>query len=96
MKKKLASYRKEDIIVKYHSDLQAWIRQVNIEEVKENIVNPEKLVFVEDQGSMKYNCYFAFSDNLFHRYILKLNGKVIIVTIIVVNRNWQRAVRNRK
>ena len=101
IKKKFRTYKKEEIIITSHADMQAYVREIGIDEVKENIVNPEKLVYAREQkakkpNEKKYDCYFAYSDNLFHRYAVILNRKVIIVTIIKVNRNWQRAVEGRK
>ena len=101
LKTKLRSYKKEDIIITKHADLQAYVREVNLEEVKSNIVNPVKLVHFEEQetkkkNEKKYDCYFALSDSFYHRYILILDGKVIIATIISVNRRWQRLVEKGK
>ena len=66
---------------------------------KPGITNPEKLVYAQKQTSRKneekYDCYFAYSKHFYHRYILTINGKVIIVTIIKVNRDWQRAIERR-
>ncbi len=47
LKEKLKGYRKEDIIVTEHADFQAFVRQVVLSEVKENIVNPTKLVYAK-------------------------------------------------
>lgn len=93
LKKKLKSYSKKEIIVTEHADMQAFVRGVDIEEVKENIVNPEKLVYAKSEIAKnkteeKYDCYFAYSKNLYHRYDLVLNRKIIIVTIIKINRDW--------
>ncbi len=98
LKKKLSKYKKEDIIITDHADLQALVRDINIEEVKENIINPDKLVYTRKEEALKkeeekYDCYFSYSDNLCHRYLLVLNRKVIIVTIIKINRDWQKAIR---
>ena len=100
-KKELGKYDKSEIIVNKHAREQAEVRQINLEDVKQNILHPDKLVFVEEQeaqnkGERKYNCYFAYSDNYYHRYIMVLNGKLLIVTIIGINRNWQRAIEGRK
>ena len=100
-KQKLKKYKENDIIINKHAKEQADLRQVSFEEIKQNILNPEKLVFVEEQeakhkNESKYNCYFAYSDNYYHRYIIVLNGKLIIVTVISINRNWQRAIEGRK
>ena len=94
---KLKKFKKEDIIITNHAILQSEFREIPLEEVKENILNPTKLVFVERQKTLKpeeekFNCYFAYSENLCHRYIIVLNysrRKVIICTIIKINRRWQ-------
>jgi hypothetical protein len=94
---KLAEYKKSEIVITRHAELQALSRDVDLEEVKENIVHPTKLVFARQQKSSrveeeKYDCYFAYSKHLYHRYILTVNAKVIIVTIIKINRDWQKAI----
>jgi len=97
LKEKLRSYSKNDIIIKYHAEIQAYVRNIDLEQVKNNIVNPEKLVYAKKQYSnykdkIKYNCYFAYSKYHYHRYIITINSKIIIVTIIDINRDWQRAI----
>ena len=97
LKNKLRKYKKEDIIITKHAELQAFVREVDLEEVKENIINPVKLVYVKEQESeredeKKYDCYFAYSRHLYHRYVLTINRKIIIVTIIKINRDWQKAI----
>jgi hypothetical protein len=97
LKNKLKSYSEKDIIITKHAELQAYVREIDIKEVKNNIKNPEKLVYYVKQGSLKeneekYDCYFAISKNLYHRYIIVINGKLIIVTIIKINRDWQKAI----
>lgn len=100
IKKKLRGHKREEIIIKKHAELQAYVREIDLEEVKNNIINPEKLVYAREQKSEKrdaekYDCYFAYSKYLYHRYILTVNRKVIIVTIIKVNRDWQRVIEGR-
>ena len=51
LKEKLKTYRKEDIIITAHANIQAYVREINIEEVKENIINPIKLVYSEKLNS---------------------------------------------
>lgn len=73
---------------------------VDLDQVKENVVNSQSLVFAEKQdsknpGEEKYNGYFASSKNVSHRYVLTVNGKVIIVTIIKINRDWQRMLEKK-
>jgi len=97
LKEKLKKYKKEEILITRHAELQAFTRDIDLEEVKDNIINPKKLVYVKEQefkktGEEKYDCYFAYSKHLCHRYILILNRKVLIVTIIKINRDWQKII----
>jgi hypothetical protein len=97
LKERLRNYKKQDIIITRHAELQAFVRKVDLEEVKENIVNPQRLVYAKKQQAQKINeekyaCYFAYSKHLYHRYVLTINRKIIIVTIIKINRDWQKAV----
>jgi len=96
-KKRLKEYKKEDIIITNHAEIQAFVRQIDLEEVRCNILNPEKLAYVKRQEpeQEKYDCYFAYSKLFAHRYILALNGKIIIVTIIKINRDWQRILERK-
>jgi len=70
LKEKLNQYKKEDVIITNHAEIQALVRNINLEEVKNNIVKPDKLVYAEKQkakqGQEKYNCYFSYSKNLCH------------------------------
>lgn len=97
LKEKLRSYDEKDIIITSHAEKQAFVREVKMEDVKRDIKNPERLVFARQQeaknlGEEKYDCYFAYSRHLYNRYVLTINGKLIIVTIIKINRDWQRAI----
>jgi len=97
LKEKLKTYKKEEIIIKYHAEIRAIVRDIDLDEVKENITNPKRLVYAEKQEAIKkneekYNCYFAYSKDMCHRYVLTVNSKIIIVTIIKINRAWQRII----
>ena len=97
LKKRLRNYKIEEIIVTEHAELQAFSRDVDLKEVKENILNPVKLVYAKQQEAKnddeeKYDCYFAYSKHLYHRYAIVINGKLLIVTIIKINRDWQKAI----
>ena len=98
LREKLRKYRKEDIIITEHAKIQSIVRDVDLEDVKENLINPKKLVYFEKQeakkeNEKKYDCYFVYSKNLYHRYLITINGKLIIVTIIKINRDWQKAIK---
>jgi len=95
--KKLKKYKKEDIIITSHAKDQAIFRSIDMDEVKENIINPKRLEFVRKQkaekdGEEKYDCYFGYSRTQCQRYILVINGKCIVCTVIKINRRWQHIV----
>jgi len=92
-KKKLKEYKKEEIVLTKHAEIRALQRNIDIEEVVSNILSPEKLVFVKKQEEERYECYFAYSEEFCHKYVIVTNGKVIIVTIISINRDWQKTIR---
>jgi hypothetical protein len=97
-KEKLSKYKKSDIIFTTHAEIRAFGRGIDLEEVKGNILNPTRLVWVEQQKAdksyeEKYECYFSYSKTYCHKYVLTLNRKVIIITIININRDWQRVVK---
>jgi hypothetical protein len=47
-KKKLKSYSKEKIKFTYHAEIRAITREIGLNEVRENIINPKRLIFVEE------------------------------------------------
>lgn len=97
-KNRLRKYKKKDIIVTDHADMQAFSRRIDLEEVKDNILNPVKLVYfnrevTEDPNEERYECFFEYATNLYHKYAIILNRKIIIVTVIVINRKWQGEIK---
>ena len=95
--KKLKKYKKEDIIITSHAENQAIFRSIDLDEVKENIINPKRLYFAGKQKSEraseeKYDCYFGYSKTQCQRYILVINDKCIVCTVIKINRRWQHIV----
>ena len=52
-KNKLKSYKESEIIITKHAELQAFVRGVDLNEVKENIIHSEKLVYIKEQKSKK-------------------------------------------
>src|SRR3989339_486441 len=49
LKEKLNKYKKSDIIFTTHAEIRAFGRGIDLEEVKENIINPARLVYVKMQ-----------------------------------------------
>lgn len=92
---KTRKYAQNDIVITDHARLQATVRQIDLEEVKRNILNPVRLVFAEKQTAAganeeKYNCYFKYSNTLAHRYVIVINAKAVVVTVIKIRKKWQR------
>ena len=48
-KDKLKSYSEKDIMITSHAEIQAYVRGVDLQEVRNNITNPEKLAYFEEQ-----------------------------------------------
>ncbi len=93
----LKKYKKnEDIEIDTHAELRAGQRNIDIEEVKYNLLNPSKrLSFAnrlepEEDGLEKYKCYFGYSKTQCQIYIVKTNEKLVVKTIIKLNKRWQK------
>ncbi len=94
---RLKKFSKKDIVISKHALIRIKQRQLKIEEIKRNITNPIRLKYAFKQsskriGEEKYDCYFDYSKNLCHRYILVIKEKIIVVTAIKINRKWQHKV----
>jgi len=94
---KLKKYKKQDIIITNHAQLQAIFRGISLDEIKENIINPERLYFArkqkaEKEWEKKYDCYFLDSKNQSQRYIITINNKCIICTVMKIKKRWQHLV----
>jgi len=96
-KKKLSRYSEKDVIFTKHAKIRLLQRNISLDEVKRNILNPKHLLFAKGQKAkrgreQKYDCYFIFSKGICHRYVLIANKKIIICTVIKINRRWQKRV----
>lgn len=93
----MSNFKKTDIIITEHTRIRIIQRQLKIDEIIENIINPEKLEYAikekaEFPKEEKFDCYFGYSKSLCHRYVLVLKDKVVVVTAIKINRRWQKIV----
>lgn len=100
LKSKLIKYDINQIKISEHALEQAAVRGVNIKEVKENIINPKRLVYARKQEAenyceSKFDCYFAYSKTQCHRYVLVINCICIVCTIIKIRRRWQRIIEKK-
>ena len=69
LKNKLKKFQNNEIIITSHARIQAIVRDIELEEVRKNISNTEKLVYMIQQETTrkneeKYDCYFAYNKNL--------------------------------
>jgi len=97
---KLKHYQKDQIIISEHARIRAIQRQLDINEIIENIINPIRLRYAikEEANSLseeKFDCYFAYSKTQCHKYILVLKDNVVVITAIKINRRWQKIVENK-
>lgn len=92
----LKKYDEEDIQIDPHAELRSRQRNIDLEEVKHNLLHPSKrLAFVnqlepERDGLEKFKCYFSYSKTQCHVYIIKINKKLTVKTIIKINKKWQK------
>jgi hypothetical protein len=91
---KLKLFSKEDIIISHHTRIRLCQRQISEQEIVENIINPRRLEYAvkeeaKNPGEEKFDCYFGYSKTLCHRYVLVIKDKVIVITIVRINRKWQ-------
>lgn len=94
-KKRLQTYSREDIVITDHAWEQSVFRNISLDEVRKNILNPKRLQIVLEQPSKriseeKFDCYFGYSKTQCHRYILVLKKKCVVCTVIKINRRWQK------
>ena len=86
----------EDIEINPHAELRADRRSIDLEEVRYNLLNPSKrLSFAnklepETDGLEKFKCYFGYSKTQCQIYIIKTNNKIIVKTVIKLNKKWQK------
>jgi hypothetical protein len=97
---KLSTFSKEDIIITTHAEIRMFQRQINKEEVINNILIPKRLKYAlkenaEHEIEEKFDCYFEYSKTQCHRYVLVIKYNIIVVTIIKINRRWQRIVEQK-
>ncbi len=94
---RLKKYKETDIVITDHARIQALIRGISEQEVKDNILNPKRLVFAgrqeaERENEEKFDCYFIYSNTQAHRYVVVFDKRLIVCTVIKINRRWQRIV----
>jgi hypothetical protein len=95
-RKKLSSYSEESILLSRHAELRCELRDISKKDIVENIRNPHRLKQFGLQDSVKrvYDCWFEYSKNLGHHYVIVLNGNVLVVTVVKIRTRWQKRVES--
>lgn len=98
--KKLSLFSKEDIVFSQHAQIRMIQRQLNKEEVINNIINPKRLEYAlkeksNNQNEEKFDCYFGYSKTQCQRYVLLIKKNIIVITAIKINRRWQKIVESK-
>lgn len=96
----LAKIKRKNIKFTDHSLLRAYSRGIDPEEVIGNLINPKRLVQVEEQESKfknerKFTCYFRYSKNQYHKYVIAINlkkRKIIIIMVVKRDRRIQKEI----
>ena len=70
-------------------------RQICEYEIIFNIRNPGSLRFVVKKEAdfayeEKFDCYFEYTKKLCHRYVLLLSMNILVVTVVKLNKRWQK------
>jgi len=99
VKEELKKYSKEQIrFNEPHVTERCLLRDITKEEVIQNLLKPDKLVYVGEQESKfpdekKYDIYFVLSNTRAYRFPIVLKEKSLyVITVIKINRRWQRIV----
>lgn len=98
---RLSSIKESDVVFSTHAQVRMKQRQIDAGDVIKNILNPIRLVYAaraeskNDDGEGKFDCYFAYSKNQCHKYVLLIKDCVLVVTVIKINRRWQRIVEKK-
>lgn len=100
VKDKLKHFEREDIIISDHALIRLKQRQISEAEIIENIINPERLQYAIKQETdkpeeEKFDCYFGYSKTQCHRYVLVIKENVVVVTVVKINKRWQRVIEKK-
>ncbi|HIJ99005.1 TPA: DUF4258 domain-containing protein [archaeon] len=93
IKRKLLSYKKDQIFITPHVKLKLVEREIQEEMIYNNLLNPEKLVDFEEQkskraGERKYKLIFELSNARYFIIIVAINKYINVVTVFIRYRKW--------
>ncbi len=95
VKNKLKIYKKDDIKITAHALIRLAQRQIDKKEIIQNLINPTRLDYaIKEEANVpseeKFDCYFGYSKTQCHRYVIILKENVVVVTVVKLNRRWQK------
>jgi hypothetical protein len=93
----LKRFKEGEVFFDDHARMQSAIRGIDREEVVQNLLNPSKMFFAREQeargeNERKFDCYFGVSKRWAHRYVIVINGRLLVITVIKVRKKWQKKV----
>ena len=97
MKKKLKTYTEDEIVLKEHTLIRCFQREITRELIFTNLLNPEKLIDIIAEesrysGEKKFKLIFELSRNKNFIIIISFNKKLNIITSVIRYRKWVRPI----
>jgi hypothetical protein len=97
MKKKLKTYTEEQIILREHTLIRCFQREITRGLIFTNLLNPEKLIDVIEEEprykeEKKFKLIFELSRNKSFIIIISSNKKLNIITSVIRYRKWVRPI----
>ena len=94
LKKKLKSYKKEQIVFTPHVKLKLMGREINEEIVCVHLLNPTRLIDFEEQKSKrlcerKYKLIFELSGTRYLVIVATVNKYINVITVFIRYRKWR-------
>ena|SRR3989344_3559471 len=87
---RLKGLRREHIVMSEYAQRRAAFRQVDLEDVIDNLLNPIRLQWAERQlvdGEERHNCFFVYKRRAL-RCIVKFNGSNVKVINVIKPKKW--------
>ncbi len=103
--KLLKKHRPEDIVETDHAAFSRQRRGIKKMRIVADLFDPGSLRFVKEepftevhlrtQGSQNYRkflCFYSKNREIAHKYVICLNEKIYIITVLPISKRWQRHV----
>ena len=87
---RLRLMKREEIEVSEYAKRRAAFRQIDLEDVYDNLLNPVRLQWVQRQevnGEERFNCYFVYKRRAL-RCVIKVEEEALRVINVIKQRKW--------